>query len=195
MISKKIKKEVFNLKKSLLIVSLSFVLILLIGTCAMADSTLKFSYDLAGTDKFSAYSSIDLDTETGLSIGYEYTKPNDKLEYGFGLEYQLNRKIKDTEAEFNFIPIYGLINYNFSDNDIKPYITGRFGFDIHNGNSAYKGTSDFNPGIYYAIGGGVSFSNMKFEVIYSVANSSYTYLGTDVDIAYSTTSLVFGYKF
>ena len=97
------------MKKLLSVLVLSLALVMIFGTCAFANNTIKFGFDLGGTHTQSvAGFSIDDDVNPGISLGYEYTmKPNNHLEYGAGIEYQPDRSIKDYDSvKFSFVPIY-----------------------------------------------------------------------------------------
>lgn len=79
------------MKKLLVVLSLTMLLVLIVGTSVLANSTVKLSYDLAGNADFksSGTSLWKPDIESGTSLGYEYTVESKQLEYGAGIEYQL----------------------------------------------------------------------------------------------------------
>lgn len=153
---------------------------------SMSDSTTNL--DIGGTE----------DTELGLSAVAEYTIPyNKNMNLGGGAEFQLPRKQKDYEGNFNFIPFYGLAEYKLKDNPI--YLKGKVGYNFFNGDDTYTGTAgNLNGGLFYGFGGGFEIQdNITAEFIYSVNKGSVEYTGYDLEgnISYSKLRAAIGFKF
>lgn len=183
------------MKKLLMVFSLSLVLVFGLCSFAMAASAVKLGYDFSGNIKGSANIDTEKDTDGGATVGFEYTFPQDQLEYGFGVQYQFERAVKDTDRKFNFIPVYGVINYHFPvDSDVKPYVTARLGYNFLTANDSFKNGRNPQGGVYYGAGFGVAINQFIIEALYSQNNGSLDG-GGGVNIANHQISLNFGYKF
>ena len=87
---------------------------------------------------------------------------------GIGVEYQFPRKIKNSETEFTFIPVYLLFNALISENELQPFLSARFGYSFLNMYFGSPTDISFSGGFYYALGGGVkTMENFIFEILYS----------------------------
>lgn len=181
------------MKKSLIVVSLVFALVLVSSSLAMAAGNVKLGYDFSGEVKGSANIDSEIETDTGMTLGFEYIFAEEQLEYGFGVEYQFERKVKDFERKFNFIPVYGVLNYQFPvDGDVKPYVTARLGYNFLTANDAFKNGRDTIGGLYYGAGIGVNIRQFIIEALYSENKGS---LDGGADITNHQISLNVGYKF
>ena len=178
------------MKKTVLVLAVSLVLVFAVSYVSLADMTVKAGYDLGGTFS-NGVSSNSIDG--GFSLGFEYTsKLNDNLAIGGGLEYQLLRKVVGTPSSISFIPVYGLVKYNFD----KLYLAGRLGYDIYTQDPAPPSGYSVTGGIY--IGAGVGYNiteNMSVEAIYGIHNMSVSFMGITQTANYSKIGLSFGYKF
>ena len=188
-------------KLSILVLVLSLVLI---SGSAFAQNDMMMSgewfiganYDMGGSLKDADDS---YDTDAGFSITGEYVMPyRDKMSLGGGITYQLARKLKDSEAEFNFIPLYGLVKYDLEEG---AYVVGHLGYNLFNGNDDFVGAGELGGGLYYAAGFGMNlaqFNNledMNVGLMYSVNNGTYTEDSTETSLTYSKLSLTFNYNF
>ena len=182
------------MKKFWLIVSLTVVLVLAFSSLVMAAETFKLGYDFSGNIKGSGSSNEERNTDPGLTLGYEFTVPQDQLEYGFGVQCQLERAVKDTGGKFYFIPVYGLLNYNFTKGgEAQPYVTARLGYNFLTANDAFKAGHDVRGGLYYGAGFGVNFSSQyQLELLYSENKG---YLDGGNDIINHQVSLNVGFRF
>lgn len=182
------------MKKLLVVVSLSLALVLALSSFAMADSVIKAGYDFSGNVKGSNNVDTERDTDAGATLGYEYLFPQDQLEYGIGVQYQFERTVKDTNYKFNFIPVYGVLNYKFPvEGDVKPYVTARLGYNFLTANDDFKNAHDTLGGLYYGAGFGVNISRQFIvEALYSENKGS---LDGGNDITNHQISLNVGYKF
>jgi opacity protein-like surface antigen len=150
------------MKKLVLALVVSLVLVFAIGYAALAESVVKVSYDLGGTLSGSGtFGSSSQSADSGFSLGYEYsTEIADNLLAGGGIEYQLSRKSAGTG--FSFIPVYGLIKYNFS----QFYASGRLGYDFWTVEIVPTGVS-YSGGLTYGIGFGYNINeNIVIEANY-----------------------------
>ncbi len=198
------------MKRVFIVLLVTLILTLSFSTLTMAASKVMVSYDMGG--KYNA--SKDLwwdddnkiyDTDSGFSVGFEFTNDNRKVEFGFGLESQLERSLTDFDnAEFKFDNMYGVMYINMSDEkNFAPFFVGRVGFNMHSGNNTYKKDvfnldTELSNGLYYAVGFGFNSERTLAELLYTVNNSRIT-SNSDSDfkrnISYSKMSFVFGYKF
>lgn len=186
------------MKKFSLILGLSLTFILAFAFCAMADNALTVGADFGG--KLNP-TGDNYTVNTGYSVGYEFTIPQGRMEYGGGVEYQLYRTVQGNSnptipdgSQFNFIPLYGVMRYNFSNNNSsQPYAVARFGYNLVNGDSGFNTTIGTpNGGLYYAVGAGMNFNKkIKAEVMYSSSQGS----GNSYNLLNNAYALRVGYKF
>ena len=189
----------------------------------LAETIFKIGFEANGKHKTDGQYMIDYfsytattaeDVNDGVSLSVEQViYANNNYGLGGGIAYQIERELKDYEGKFNFIPIYGLAKLRTVPRDIyQPsfYLTGQLGYNILEGDRDYKGKDGvLDGGLYYGIGGGLSFKNgFLFELLYSVNNGSYEAQGVgydgygyffpykiNVDIEYSLIRLSIGYSF
>jgi hypothetical protein len=177
------------MKKLVLVLLVSLVLVFAIGYVASAEVVVKAGYDLGSTfsDNYGFSSTMD----GGFSLGFEYAaEVTNNLMVGGGLEYQLPRN-DSTNTMINFIPIYGLVQYKFS----QFYVVGRLGYDLYNQNPTAPGAS-YTGGIYYEAGAGFNINkNMAIEAVYGINSCTGTYSSITKTGIYSKLGLSFGYKF
>lgn len=185
------------MKKLYLVLSISLVLVLAFAVCARADNTIKIGAEFSGVlnpngDNYTV--------NTGYSVGYEYTVPQGPLEYGAGFEYPFYRTVQGNSSltipdgsQFNFIPVYGVIKYNFNDDkQAQPYVTARLGYNFVYGDSNFtKNISSLTGGFYYAVGVGMNFNQIVAEILFSSNHGT----GKSYDLLYNSWALRFGYKF
>lgn len=119
------------------------------------------------------------------------------------------RKEEGFDGEFNFIPIYGLIKFRSKNETNVPYLTTHLGYNIFEGDSIFKFDGSLENGMYYGLGGGITFDNdFVLELLYSVNKGKlsfkipvYSYYGytryidIETDVEYKTIRLNIGYKF
>lgn len=166
------------------------------------------NYDMGGSLKDADTS---YDTKAGFSITGEYVMPfRDEVSFGAGVTYQLPRGAEGggfpVDAEFNFIPLYGLVKYDLEEG---AYVTGHLGYNLFNGNDDFVGAGELSGGLYYAAGIGMNlgqFNNsdqmnlnlldqMNLGLMYSVNNGTYTEGTDETELSYSKLSLTFNYRF
>lgn len=179
------------MRKLLLMVSLSLILVLLTGACVLADSTIKVGYQFNGL--YSVNGGITSDINPGATVGYEFTMKGENVEYGAGVEYQFEKDWKFTlnEQKFYFIPVFAVLNCPLSEHE---YITARLGYNFFDGNSAYKDGNTLNGGVYYAAGAGINYSGFRMEILYSCNNGSIS--GDNAtDVKNAQWAVNFGYRF
>jgi hypothetical protein len=201
-----ITRRVSMKKLGILVLVLSLVLI---SGSAFAQSDMMKSgewfvganYDMGGSlkDEDTSY-----DTDAGFSITGEYVMPyRDKMSIGGGITYQLARGAEGGEfpanAEFNFIPLYGLVKYDLEEG---AYVVGHLGYNLFSGNDDFVSGGELGGGLYYAAGFGMNlaqFNNleqMNVGLMYSVNNGTYTNTEDPIsNLSYSKLSLTFNYRF
>lgn len=124
----------------------------------------------------------------GAEYRYEVTPG---LEIGAGVSYQFHKDLKNyknTEG-YSSTPVYATAKYKFdTDTAVKPYIKGDLGYSIND--------NDAKDGVYYGVGGGISYNNFNAEVMYKENQGKYdTILTKDVKANYGRVSLGVGYDF
>ena len=140
--------------------------------------------DFGGTYRVS-YSggSTNTDTNMGLGLGAEaMVGVMSRMKVGVGLQYLINRGNVDDDRTFGFVPVYGLVTYDFNLRAFDPYLIGRIGYNFHKGNDDYtnKGDSDLKGGLYFDLGGGVSFK-IPSTPLHAFVELDYAYDGGQVD--------------
>lgn len=141
--------------------------------------------------------SVDDDVETGFTLIGEYKVPtNSQWTLGAGMAYQLDRSVDNSGAEdFNFIPLYGLAQYNLAENPV--YLLGHLGYNLFDAD--WGDDIDYNGGLYYGFGAGVNFgenNNYVAEALYSVNNGEIEDdSGDTADVEYSKFTISLGMKF
>lgn len=173
------------MKKLVLALVVSLVLVFAVGSVTMADMTAKVGYDLGGT--LSSVGSISVDG--GFSLGFEYTsKMDDNLIVGGGLEYQLARNAQG--INISAIPLYGLVQYKFD----QFYAIGRLGYNLFTLDPTIPGVSN-SGGIYYGVGAGYSINEkMVVEAVYGISTLTMSSPLSTQTATYSKLGLSFGYK-
>jgi opacity protein-like surface antigen len=162
--------------------------------------------DFDGTYKES-YSggSTDTDTNMGLGLGAEaMIGIMSSMKVGLGLQYLINRgyDVSGDDRTFGFVPIYGLVTYDFNLRVIDPYLIGRIGYNFHKGNSDYTndGSSkdaDLKGGLAFVLGGGASFK-IPSTPLHAFVELDYAYNGgqyDSTDISYSRLEALVGASF
>lgn len=183
-----------------------FVSVLLVFTSAnsaFAGAAVKLGLDLNGNHEFSnevgnINYSEDMDVDSGISFSGEiFNSQNRNFDIGGGITFQLPRTLEDSDAGFNFIPVYGMLRLKLENGSITPYFIGQLGYSLFFGDDDYKEfDADLTGGLYYGLGGGVVV-DQKFliELLYSVSNGTYEVYDEDFDVEYSVISLNFGFYF
>ncbi|MGM0446372.1 MAG: hypothetical protein ACQEQH_08170 [Bacillota bacterium] len=166
------------------------------------------NYDMGGSmkDEDTSY-----DTDAGFSITGEYVMPfRDEMSFGAGVTYQLPRGVDDptfaNTAEFNFIPLYGLVKYDLEEG---AHVVGHLGYNLFNGNDDFVGAGELSGGLYYGAGIGINLAQlnnsdqvnlgllnqMNLGLMYSVNSGTYTEGTDETDLSYSKLSITFNYRF
>lgn len=198
------------MKKVMLVLSISLLLIVIFSSLTLATNKIMLSYDMEGkikswdSDWWDDDDAKISDVDSGFAVGYECTYKSRRVDFGFGFETQLKRSLPDyKDSEFKFTPMYGVIYVNFvNDEESSPFFVGRLGFNTHTGNDAYKaayGTDmELGNGLYGAIGFGFNSKRSIAAMLYSINCGSVTSNSDsdqNRDIAYSKFSFVYGFKF
>ena len=167
-----------------------------LGARALAQGNLRIAFDMAGDHESSAGNwSATEDTEAGVSAALEVaTRSTRDAELGVGIEYQVPRELEDDpDKEFSFIPVYFFAKIYAKSRGSTAFLLGRFGYNLYDGNTQYKGSDDLEGGLYLAVGLGlIATGGAEIEVAY-VLNSGTRDDGVagapDVDVEYSRFSI------
>ncbi|MCK6543151.1 hypothetical protein L6Q79_10780 [bacterium] len=177
--------------------NLIVLVILLLGpktTLSLAQSNIKVSADMAGKSKISYQGeSVSVTTKTGFTVGGEIMRPmNNNVAIGGGLQFQIPRGGKDADGNFNFVPIYAVGTF-FSEYGNGIYGKGMLGYNLHYGDSDYKGDAELGGGLCYGFGGGFGIGR-KFliEGMYMINNGTFNIFGEELDVAYSRFTVSLG---
>lgn len=144
-------------------------------------------YEISNNEFFNG--TVDVDTGFSLS-GEFFVKVGNNFDLGGGMTWQAPHSRNDTESDFYFFPVYGLIRIRTEKGTITPYLIGQLGFNFF-----IHGWEE-NGGLYYGGGAGIIIKkHFLVEVLYSVDKGSTTEYGSDSDIEYSKVTLSLGYNF
>ncbi|MGM0548049.1 MAG: outer membrane beta-barrel protein [Bacillota bacterium] len=181
------------MKSKILVLLLAAFLVVGLSSASMAQ--VPGYWDIKGAIDFGGEIDIDgqsdQDVDSGFTLVGEYKVPyTSQWTLGAGMRYQLDRETDDTKKDFNFIPFYGLAQYNMQNSPY--YLLGHLGYNTFDIDTY----SDESGGMYYAVGAGMDLaSNMSAEVMYSVNNGEAEVKGTDQDVEYSKLTVSLGYQF
>ncbi|MCK6543288.1 hypothetical protein L6Q79_11475 [bacterium] len=154
----------------------------------MAQSNIKVVADFPGKSKGSGDLSGSVDTKMGFTVGAEFMKPvHNNVAAGGGIQYQLPRGAKDANGKFNFVPIYGVATF-FPEYGNGAYGKVTLGYNLHMGDSDYKGSGELSGGLCYGLGGGYILNKKFFvEAMYSINKGGYEISDFDLsgDVTYS----------
>jgi hypothetical protein len=124
-----------------------------------------------------------------------------RMKVGVGLQYLINRgyDVSGSDATFGFVPIYGLVTYDFNLRAIDPYLIGRIGYNFHKGNDDYtnNGDADLKGGMAFVLGGGASFK-IPSTPVHAFVELDYAYNGgqfDSTDISYRRIEALIGASF
>jgi hypothetical protein len=189
--------------KKLFILALSVVSIFSLSGAVFSQATfaVKGSIDLMGESEIDIEDVDPGDVDNSFGIGGEVTFPmNEQVVIGGGALYQFPRAIDEEgwdDWDFNYLPIYGLIQVQFQSNNVTPFIGANIGYGVLFADTPIDDL-ETEGGLYWGIGGGVIFQNGFFiEALYTQNNgviSSEDY-DVDADITYTKFSICIGMKF
>lgn len=169
-----------------------FLVLGLASFAAQNNIEVKAGYDFGGKYDIDDFSGSDKVKNGAFEVGaeYRYTMTSG-IEVGAGIAYQGHKKLKDsnTVEGFDSIPVYATAKYNFDtgSSPVKPYLKADMGYSFN--------TNDFNNGMYYAAGLGVSYNNFNAELMYKENKSKIDTWWYDGNLNYKRVSLGIGYNF
>ncbi len=189
-----------DMKKSLFVAVLAVALLAsgaaFAGTYEKFGGALKIGVDFAGEWEVENSTSVDFDTDTGVSIGGEgYYRVNPYFDAGIGIQYLFEREI-DTSggAEFWFLPLYAVARVHPEMTDHTPYGILQIGYSFHDGNDVYSSGADLDGGFYWGAGAGYIFKrHFLAEILYSESRGDENISG--LDITHRRVTLSVGYNF
>lgn len=188
----------------------SFLLIFYLAITALCFggvTQVGIGFDLSGNHKvhltyLGDSASDEYDVEMGLSPSIEVMAQRGNVLYGAGVEYQLPRNVDfgEDKAKMGFIPVYGVLRIQIpSKGNVTPELVGQLGYNIFNGDKAYKGSADLSGGIYWGIGAGLSVQKLIVQLMFKTNNGGLKqdWGGADIkgDITNTQMNLTVGVRF
>ena len=141
-------------------------------------------------------------------IGVEYrNEVMPGLEVGAGTAYQFHKDVKDGGKEFDSVPLYATAKYSFdTQTTFKPYVKADLGYSFNTKNKDFENAAGLmgvdaktKNGLYYGVGGGVSFNNVNVELMYKENKGKYevksSSFDVNQDVTYKRVTLGVGYTF
>ena len=175
--------------------------ILIIMTIIMSTALMgqiRLTADMAGTLANDILGFPDVDSQLGITLGYDHVLGNaGSLEYGAGLEYQLNRGAEysgNDLGKFGFTSISGFLHYNYSE---SIYTGSRLGYAImFSGDDDFAGDNDLKGGIGWGAHFGYNINEqMGVELSYNSNDGTMSYTGSDdVTFRYTRVRISFLYS-
>ncbi len=177
--------------------------------------TAKLGLDAIG-EVDSDYGDIGGDSETGdikngFSLAFEGLYNLESFQIGLGASYLLPRGVDEDwpDGKFSIIPVYLVANILFAANEITPFLAIHLGYSTWMMDSTMEGWyedttsgADISTegGLYWAIGGGILFSNnVQIELLYRSHSGKIKAEGNEdtaeVDETYTHITLSVGYRF
>lgn len=161
---------------------------------------LKAGFDFYGQYRHKGSTSSE-DSPKGINFSAEYYRYIQNIfGIGAGTTVQNSRDIGNTPGSFYFLPVYlGIkIRSNPTDPYKYGYMTGQVGYNFFMPDSQYdKYTDNVCGGVYYALGVGVVYNNVVFELLSSTNNGKARIQSTnaDIEIEYLKYTFSVGYVF
>ena len=175
--------------------------ILIIMTIIMSTALMgqiRLTADMAGALAHDVAGSPDFDSKLGITLGDDHVLGSaGSLDYGAGLEYQLNRGAEYSGTElgkFGFTSISGFLHYNYSE---SIYTGSRLGYAImFSGDDDFAGDNDLKGGIGWGGHFGYNINEqMGVELSYNSNDGTMSYTGSDdVTFRYTRLSVSFLYS-
>lgn len=161
---------------------------------------MKLGYDFYGKYKHKGHSTSE-DSPKGLNFSAEYYQYLQNIfGLGVGVTLQNSRDIGDTPGSFYFLPIY--LSAKLRSNPTDPYkygyVIGQLGYNFLMPDSEYSDAMDNTQGgLYYALGLGIVYNNVVFELLSSTntGKSKIESTNANVDIEYLKYTFSVGYIF
>jgi len=152
-------------------------LLLVLQTSTIFGNGIKVGFDTIGKHKATDIELDDYnlgnmnnDAENGFSIAFQ-SMPNfnEKISFGFGVEYMIGRSTEDFEGDFNFENLF-LIIYQTISTEEPIFFSGRIGYGLFEADDTYKGDglTTLKGGLYYGYGGGYKIDEkLSIEAVYT----------------------------
>jgi hypothetical protein len=199
------------LRKSAFILFLALILVAFCATDTLASHNLTIGNMLGRWQKTAIGQETSKEDTIGFAIGYEYLRESGAFEYGLGTEFQLNAFFEwdhwqdydddyQHEELFSFIPIYSVVKFYLTEGEeVTPYLIGRLGYNWQRGNDKYTSAvaSHLGGGLYYALGLGINYNQLKysFAFLYVKSKGTYNLSGESGDVFYSRIEFVTSIRF
>jgi len=161
---------------------------------------IKLGYDFYGKYKYKGHSTSE-NSPKGFNFSAEYYHYLQNIfGLGIGTTLQNSRVIGNTPGSFYFLPIY--LSAKLRSNPTDPYkygyIIGQLGYNFLMPDSEYSDAMDNTQGgLYYALGLGIVYNNVVFELLSSTNTGRSKIESTNayVDIEYVKYAFSVGYIF
>jgi len=115
--------------------------------------------DVAGNQQIET---VDHDVPFGTTPSIEYLKQYENFMYGVGAAYQVQRDVDNHDGKMGFIPLYGVLRYQFSTLfHVAPEIVAQGGYNFFTADVDYLNNDTTGGGLYWGVGAGVSI-NQKY---------------------------------
>ena len=185
--------------------SLVAIILLLIAISAFTEFKTRARAGLQFLGKHEV-SILGISGTADVNIGFSFSPEllyafHDNFEAGIGLEYQIGRSQTKFPGDFNFASLYGVVIFPLELGPITPFILGRIGYNLFFGDYNYTGPMSLDGGLYFAVGGGISFLTFKIadkprsiflESTYSQNYGSASYIGYTANVIYSKIDVFLG---
>lgn len=143
--------------------------------------------------------------EPGVSLFGDYSiSLNRTISIGAGIGFVTPRSaggfqgdVYDANPEFFLVPVYLTMKANLNDQDIKPFVSGRIGYNYLNGQEKLKYYITKPDGtFFYDIGWGIQYQKFTYRISYAVHNGTINVKYLDEYKArYTNLGFAFGYDF
>ncbi len=152
---------------------IALLTVLLMSLSAFCFGVFQFTlgFDLAGNhnvdsryrpadsdDEYTEQPERDYDVAMGISPAVEYLYEYRGLLVGLGAEYQVQRdgKFDNGNDKFGFIPLYGVVRYNFATElRVNPELVLQAGYNFFTSDDQYKEGGSLKGGLYWGVGAGL----------------------------------------
>jgi hypothetical protein len=168
---------------------------------AIADTYFKLGVDSSGslnrTISGTSVTATD-DVNGSASMAFEsFAELSQNADMGFGVEFQVRRKLTKYKGEFSFLPVYAAIRLHPELSDFTPYFAMQLGLSIFNADSNIKGIGETTPGAHVGIGVGcILDKDFVLELMATSDSGGVEYRGTPLlDVSYGKLTASVGAKF
>ena len=178
---------------------MSFLLVAFSAVCYGTVVQIGMGLDVAGNHHLTGNTnSHNSDVDTGLSPCIEIMAQDTSILYGFGAEYQIQRKVefRNNPGKIGFIPLYGVARYQIPINSgVKPELIGQVGYNFITADNEYKAGATLNGGIYWGLGGGLVIDRFVGQLLFKTNYGTWKYRNDTGSIINTEINLSAGVRF